>query len=556
MIILSSTLPCAVAEEKIITEDENDYPIFEWFTNNIDRFAKWLFRQPYILRTKLLGLILGAYGVKKFFPWFIAQLQTPVYFKAEPGTIDIRYLNTTDVVISSPNFQLWPLADVDYLKFRIDLPDEISDEYIDYRLDPGEVLYPKKDEIPKVNLRIITNFPSDFDIPNQFILKVNITRVQIINFIARNAFINELEKIEETGEEITIVDIFIKLFLAAGYLQFQKIVGGKRYQYSDIDLLVKENRFHLLRIIPPKKVEISANEVKSIPFKIINLGSHTDIFKFNATAPEESNLELSPPNALALEPNEERIVYLGVGTPIRFQDLGSLYNIKIQAVSMYDNNSVFENSIGIVTRGVYVSGALVFYSIAILPILLLIFIYIYIKRRRYWNTFCVKPDKPWDIPIERENLERLKKQKEKTKYNETWKRLEEEYKSSILWYKGYCKAVVNKSDDKPFDIFETLQNLTKSSMGAIANIPRLFKIKTKKSKKVKKQSKTIKSKKKLVLSDKKIKKPLKSEKIVKISKEKIKPITKETNLQKQKLKKTITRIVNEQEKQKKKLNSQ
>jgi len=542
--ISSSILPSAFAEKTITPQEDDQSDIGDGLFNLVDKILVNFFKLPYQIRNKIT---INNFLLKKIFPWYIARLQDPVFFLAEPATIDIKYLGETDIKLSSPNFKEWPLADYEYLKFELEIPDNIPEGALVYRFYPSKIIYIDKGVIPEVKIRLITNFPTDFEIPDQFVLKVNITRYQIINNLFTNA-------VEMTGSYLR----------ALGYLQFASQVQGVNTQNAVVDLVVKEDRYHLLQIIPPEKVEMSANEVKSIPFKIINLGSHTDIFNFNVITPEGSDLSISAPDAVSLKPNEERIVYLGVGTPIRFQDLGSLYNLKIQAVSMYDEDSVFENTIGIVTRGVYVSGASVFYSIGILPILFLIFAYFYIKRKKHLDSICMKPDKPWDIPIERENLEKLKKQKNKKKYNETVKRIEEEYKSSILWYNNYCKAMVNKSNDKPFDIFETLQNLTKSSLGSIANIPKSFKLKTKKPKKVKKQKilKPVQTKKKEEISSKTTEKvdkkqePVKtSEPSSKLKREETRPIKEKSDFEKQKLNRTLAKILNEQEKQKKKLKS-
>ena len=554
MILSSAILPNVTASESTAVQEDKQSTI-------LDNLLLQIFEIPYILYE---NGILPPFKINRWFPWFIFRLQDPPFFSAKPGNIDLKYLNETEIIVGAPdiqnpdnwttNFPVWPLADIDYFRFSIDLPEGIPEGSIDYRFYPSELLYPKKGVETKVTLKVITNFPTDSEIPDRFVLRVNITRYQIINNLLSNAF-----NMSQNQQQMGVIG---GLLFALGFWPFISQVQGVNTQNILIDIVVKEDRYHLLQIMPPGKIEMAPNEIKSVPFNVKNLGSHTDVFIFNVKFPDNSELIITPPDSLTIDPNEEKTVYLGIATPKRFQDPGTLYDIKVEAVSIYDKNSSFENSIAIFTRGIYISESSFYYSLCIMPFLLMIFFYIYLNRKRKWKKVCIKPNKPWDLPEERKNLDELKNQKNKTKYDETMKRLEEEYKSSILWYKSYCKAIVEESSDKT-SIFKTLGNLTKSSLGSIEKIFKSFKLKEKKSRK---KPVKIKHEKRLKSEKKKEEKP---------SSEDIKPIHVETKdikkpgtIQfvkssffktveksvdnKEKLDSAIIKILNEQEKQKRK----
>jgi len=61
----------------------------------------------------------------------------------------------------------------------------------------------------------------------------------------------------------------------------------------------------------------------------------------------------------------------------------------------------------------------------------------------YYEKYCIRPDKPWEIPEEKAYLDKLKKTDEE-KYNEILKMMHEEYKSALLWYKYYIDATIKK----------------------------------------------------------------------------------------------------------------
>jgi hypothetical protein len=70
----------------------------------------------------------------------------------------------------------------------------------------------------------------------------------------------------------------------------------------------------------------------------------------------------------------------------------------------------------------------------------LIIAFILHRRRLRTSKYISKPDKPWEIPEEKAYLDKLVKE-DKDKYNKVLKMMEDEYKSSLLWYNDYVKTL-------------------------------------------------------------------------------------------------------------------
>jgi len=234
-------------------------------------------------------------------------------------------------------------------------------------------------------------------------------------------------------------------------LQFGEVGGTvsttKPEKQREIDILVKVKPYHMADIDIPRTVELKPNEVVSVPLKIKNMGNYKDSIGFRIVS-ENPDIVLSNPIDLTLKPGETKNTLLGIGVPLNFFDFGTLHEIKIQAYSLdQPNATIGEQTVVLKTQGIYLSE-LMYSIIFFLIIIIIIVIYIMQRRRKKWmETYCKKPEKPWKITEEKELLEQLKHE-DKEKYLNTLERMEEEYISSMLWYKDYYNSILKQQMKK------------------------------------------------------------------------------------------------------------
>jgi len=129
------------------------------------------------------------------------------------------------------------------------------------------------------------------------------------------------------------------------------------------------------------------------------------------------------------------------------RDPGSVHEVTIEMYSVDDPENVFSNSFTITTKGVFIPIYIIFNALFFIVLIFIVIIFFRFIRRKLRGKICEKPDKPWKDPKEKEHLSKLRKE-DKEKYNETRQMMDEEYESSMLWYKHYCDAQLKKKKDK------------------------------------------------------------------------------------------------------------
>jgi hypothetical protein len=133
---------------------------------------------------------------------------------------------------------------------------------------------------------------------------------------------------------------------------------------------------------------------------------------------------------------------LGVSTPPSTFDYGTFHEIIIETYSIDDPDvTIGERQVFLETKGVYVSemGGM---GLFLLVIIIILGVAFYIQRRKIIiEKYCIKPDKPWEIPEEKRYLEKLAKT-DNVKHNEVFQMMENEYESALLWYKYFYKRII------------------------------------------------------------------------------------------------------------------
>lgn len=446
-IFLLSILPQVPAEP---TERES---LIYKFLSKFDRLFSWFFvwstKKPGLITTfRHPGQISGILLSDQMIGWKPFRLTTPPLFTANPSSIDIRYLNNTEIIISSENYKKQLVAQKEVFTFDLEFPENISEDIWFYTFDPP-VIYPSEEGETNITtkLNITTKIPIDQTIiPKDLTFRVKATR----HITFGNLFIIPPGTHWLFGEQRQYMYVSWALIAALAGWGF-RLSGKTEENTVSLDIMVKENRYHLAQIVAPEKVEIGPNKLISIPLEVINLGSHVDCFNFRAST--DSKLLISPPPPITLQPNEVGHTSIGVASLRLFNDPGSARSINIEAYSIYEPETVFNNTATVITRGVYVSEVISFYFTMFMGVVVLFVAFIFYRRRRILKKICKKPEKPWTIPEEKKHLKELKK-KDKNKFEKIRLMMEDEYKSAMLWYYDYSYYLIRQKKKGKKPIFK------------------------------------------------------------------------------------------------------
>ncbi len=389
-------------------------------------------------------------------PWGVMRLSEPIAFNAEPNVIDIQYMGKAEIIIGVKDLETGeykqlkdfappPLFPVEEYVFSLDLPDNVPEGALIARFSPQSLVVSSFETLEgqmKTKLSIVSNIPKDATLPKDITVRVNISKYSTgANLYlppkqVRNPISNFLWFLSATG--ITFP------FPFGSYYSGKRTLDEESIMY--VDLVLRVDRFHLAEITPPQQIEIEPNQLTYVPIEIKNLGSHIDTFSFTINTSIDNELVVSPPDSITLEPGEVGHTSIGIASPLSFRDPGTAHSIHIEAYSIYEPDRLFDNTLVIITRGMYVSEMNTFYFAFFGIIILLGAMLFFYRRRKILQKLCIKPDEPWELEKEKKYLDKLE-EKDKEKYDETMKMMKDEYKSSLLWYKHYCKDMLKESKE-------------------------------------------------------------------------------------------------------------
>jgi hypothetical protein len=309
-----------------------------------------------------------------------------------------------------------------------------------------------------------------------------------------------------------------------------------------VDILVKVKPYHKVVIDSPKIMQLNPNDIAAIPIKLTNIGNYKDTIGFRVVS-NNKKIEITDPVDVTIKPMETKDTIIGVGAQPNLIDFGTLHNIKIQAYSLSDPNvTIGEQEVILKTSGIYISGYSFMLILGSLLLLIIIFFYLYSKNKV--NIDIEKPDKPWNLPEEKEYLDKLKK-KDKNKFDEILKQMYQEYQSSILWYNYEKEFLIKKTKLKKA---EKAKKLAESKKKLIDSGKKSVK---------KEQKNRLKLKRENTKKDDKTENEEITKNEIKTAKEQmekpeIKIAKKEKNINIKQKQKAIQKILKRQEKQKKK----
>ncbi|MFA5944523.1 MAG: hypothetical protein WC876_08675 [Candidatus Thermoplasmatota archaeon] len=181
------------------------------------------------------------------------------------------------------------------------------------------------------------------------------------------------------------------------------------------------------------------NTILDAPIRIVNLGMAPRSFDMEilenpckmGVATSNNNLVFGKSEALypvSLETPSSKLWY--------FSDLCT---VTIQ-VSPSGQPDIFQNVfISVQVSGGYIDPVWIFNTIGILLVVLVILVLIARRKARIEEEILGKPQKPWLIPVEALYLKALKRKDARAWYVVRHYLMEDEYRSSLLWYKSYKK---------------------------------------------------------------------------------------------------------------------
>jgi hypothetical protein len=576
LILLLPSITFNVLSESTSTQNESD-----------NRLRVIMF----LLKTRFNAGFLKIFSLGRY---FYRQFRPPVAIQAYPDAIDLRYLNLTKFQIGgkNPDTQEWEkmikvAGGWDFAFFNPQItyyfefvpPEDSPPGAWNVQFDPPQVLmktnlenldWPGAEDDFKTNVSIQLKPSIDPNYPTQdVVLKVNIVREEALTHLRilsgepkwvrthHEEYLQKSEEMDPGGDPFwasipnrifwQILNRRVYFFANLVYPAYDKWID------STVEILVRVNKFHLADIVPPLPLEIQPYEVKSIPVKIINRGSHTDTFNFRVSSTDKDIL-VTPPPAITLKPGEEAQALLGVAAPKNFISIGSTSSIFLEAYSVDDPKNIFPQTIILSTVGINASGGSTYNFVSILVGLIIIIGIILILLRKRRERIIKRPEKPWEIPEEKKYLETLEA-KDKKKYNETMSMMKDEYRSALLWHRSYCNSLARKkkipkkkTPKKKIEKKIGLNVFTRKLEKSLEKRRNIRKEKLKaKEKKLLAEKKKIETKKEEIKEKKPAEEPKKVDQVLpKEIKVREKPIDRKADLEKRRKKRVLDRIRREQ----------
>lgn len=102
-------------------------------------------------------------------------------------------------------------------------------------------------------------------------------------------------------------------------------------------------------------------------------------------------------------------------------------------------NQVRTVVVNVQVAGLYINPMWVFNTLAVILLLVLLLLLVARRKARIEEEILGKPQKPWTIPVEALYLDALRKKDARAWYVVRHYLMEDEYRSSLLWYKAYKK---------------------------------------------------------------------------------------------------------------------
>lgn len=182
------------------------------------------------------------------------------------------------------------------------------------------------------------------------------------------------------------------------------------------------------------------NEILSAPVRIINLAIGPRQFDMEV-ASNPCGMDVATQNNNLVPGKGTEVYTVSLRTPAT--KLWYFSESCTVAVKVFPSGQpdVFQQAfISVQVSGGYVNPVWVFQAVGLAILLLAIFLVLSRRKARIEEEILGKPQKPWLIPVEALYLKALKQKDERAWYVVRHYLMEDEYRSSLLWYKDFKRA--------------------------------------------------------------------------------------------------------------------
>lgn len=193
-------------------------------------------------------------------------------------------------------------------------------------------------------------------------------------------------------------------------------------------------------------ITVGQREIATQSVVIWNRASLPRSFTFEV-GQNDCALLVNPPGTTTLGGYERKVVPFQVVGPeehIWYQGSSCSYGMVVRAQDNPENPQTA--SIPVRVQGFYIDPTYLFWAAALAAALFVLVLLVRRYKEKREEGRLGKPQKPWLIPVERLYLDALKRKDPRAWYTVRHYLMEDEYRSSLLWYKAYKAAT--KGDRK------------------------------------------------------------------------------------------------------------
>ncbi|HEX2066048.1 MAG TPA: hypothetical protein VHI93_04465 [Candidatus Thermoplasmatota archaeon] len=182
-------------------------------------------------------------------------------------------------------------------------------------------------------------------------------------------------------------------------------------------------------------------QIHPASFSIYNVATLERSFQAEV-AQNDCGLAVGPPATTVVPGHQFQKVEFSIqGPQSRFSPLSDDNCVVGLKVYAQDNpGQALTVILPVKVTGNYIDPLLVFYALAAIALLVLLVLFLRRRKERLEEEILGKPQKPWTIPVEQVYLRHLKAKDPRAWYVVRHYLMEDEYRSSLLWYKAYKRA--------------------------------------------------------------------------------------------------------------------
>ncbi len=186
--------------------------------------------------------------------------------------------------------------------------------------------------------------------------------------------------------------------------------------------------------------QVAPEQIESVPLKITNIGLYPRTFDL-AVGDNPCGVGIVPPSSILVAGKSTLEISISLQGPTdKIWYFTEACSITLRLIPQ-DNPNIDQTVIlGGQVNGGYFNPVWAFWAVAIVLAAILLFFFIAGRKARIEEELLGKPQRPWTIPVEAVYLKHLKERDPRAHYVVRHFLMEEEYQSSLLWYKEFKHA--------------------------------------------------------------------------------------------------------------------